>query len=196
MNIPLSWPTEDRTLLCRCLDLAAQAHEGQRRACGAQYISHALATATYVAQLGGSCEMIGAALLHDTLEDTWLPAYRLEQLGKGRRIADLVIAVTSPNYKWSPSGCCFRERWLDATLELGPQAALIKLADRLHNMRTLDALPSKRRRAIGRETLAFFVPLAFANSRPALGLTLDAWARRTLQPALRPKSATTAAGHL
>lgn len=168
----------DRLLLERASALASEAHEGHLRESGEPYICHLVATATQVARMHGDAEMIAAALLHDSLENTWFSARRIERLG--RQITRLVVSVSEPNFKWIVTGRHYQERWLDAAWEMGKPAIILKLADRLHNMHTLDALPLYRQQAIGRETLVFFVPLAAACSLPGLSENLATCARRTL----------------
>jgi len=162
-------PQGDLTLLRRAYEFAAQAHEGMVRRSGEPYILHPLAVALILARMQLDQETLAAALLHDVLEDT---AVTLDELRDqfGERIAKLVDGVTKlSRIQW-------RSGTLDDEREKARQAenlrkmflamaedvrvVLIKLADRLHNMRTLDALPRPKQLRIAQETMEIYAPLA------------------------------------
>jgi len=160
---------DDRALLRRAFALANQAHAGQKRASGEPYVTHCLATAEMLAELRLDTETLAAALLHDTLEDT---SVTFEQLvdSFGHTVAKLVDGVTKLGHIDQLSGMSERNLQEDARAESlrkmfvamvdDVRVVLIKLADRLHNMRTLGSLPDSKRRRIARETLEIFAPLA------------------------------------
>ncbi|MFQ6024395.1 MAG: GTP diphosphokinase [Acidiferrobacterales bacterium] len=153
----------------RACEFAQRAHAGQTRASGEPYIHHSLAVAQILADLGMDHEAISAAILHDVVEDTAVSLGGIvEEFGS--QIARLVDGVTKMDV--------IRELpdTADASRKEGTQAeslrkmllamaedvrvVLIKLADRLHNMRTLDALPEDKQMRIARETMELFAPLA------------------------------------
>jgi GTP pyrophosphokinase len=159
----------ERELLRRAFDLASQAHADQKRASGEPYIQHCLAVAQMLAELHLDTAALAAALMHDTLEDTSVTYEELE--GEfGGEIAKLVDGVTKLGQIDQLSGMSERNIREDAKAESlrkmflamvdDVRVVLIKLADRLHNMRTLSSLPEYKRKRIARETLEIFAPLA------------------------------------
>jgi GTP pyrophosphokinase len=159
----------ERELLRRAYDLADQAHADQKRASGEPYIQHCLAAAQMLADLRLDTDTLAAALLHDTLEDTEVTYEQLEE-EFGQEIAKLVDGVSKLGQIDQLSGMGERNIREDAQAESlrkmflamvdDVRVVLIKLADRLHNMRTLGSLPEHKRRRIARETLEIFAPLA------------------------------------
>jgi GTP pyrophosphokinase len=159
----------ERELLTRAAQWAREGHRGQRRASGEPYFHHALAVAEILNGLKLDYETIAAAMLHDVVEDTDITLDDIER-EFGRAIARLVGGVT----KMERIGE-FRELGQDGATEHAQaeslrklllamaedvRVVLIKLADRLHNMRTLKHLDDARRRRIARETLDIYAPLA------------------------------------
>jgi guanosine-3',5'-bis(diphosphate) 3'-pyrophosphohydrolase len=146
----------------RAFFLGAHAHEGQTRKSGEPYITHPVAVATILAELGLDAETIIAAILHDTLEDTQLKREELE--GEfGATVAELVDGVTKLDKMRFTSRAeadaeSFRKMLLAMARDL--RVILIKLSDRLHNMRTLGAKDGASRRRIARETLEIYAPIA------------------------------------
>jgi guanosine-3',5'-bis(diphosphate) 3'-pyrophosphohydrolase len=141
---------------------SAQAHGSQRRKSGEPYITHPLAVAAILAELRLDAETIVAAILHDTLEDTGLTRSQLEA-GFGPRVAELVDGVTKLERvdfasRLEADAESFRKMLLAMARDL--RVILIKLADRLHNMRTLSAMDPDARRRIARETLDIYAPIA------------------------------------
>ncbi len=159
----------ERELLRRAFDLASQAHANQKRASGEPYIQHCLAVAQMLAELHLDTATLAAALMHDTLEDTPVTHEELER-EFGSEIAKLVDGVTKLGQIDQLSGMSERNIREDAKAESlrkmflamvdDVRVVLIKLADRLHNMRTLSSLPEYKRKRIARETLEIFAPLA------------------------------------
>lgn len=149
--------------------LAVVAHAKQKRASGEPYITHCIAVAQMLADLKMDGEVIVAALLHDVPEDTDVTLKELEQQF-GPTVAKLVDGVTklkqASEQKGTPSSSRREtqqtENLRKMFLAIGDdvRVVLIKLADRLHNIRTLNALPEHKQRRIARETLDIFAPLA------------------------------------
>jgi len=162
-------PEADRVLLRRAFNVARQAHHGQLRASGEPYITHCLATALILADLRMDTPTLAAALLHDVIEDTSYTQAQLEA-DFGGEIARLVDGVTKLRHIDYLSGLSDRNVREDARAESlrkmflamvdDVRVVLIKLADRLHNMRTLGSLEEEKRKQIARETLEIFAPLA------------------------------------
>ncbi|KAI9162460.1 hypothetical protein LWI28_027614 [Acer negundo] len=146
---------------------AEKAHRGQMRASGDPYLQHCVETAVSLAMIGANSTVVAAGLLHDTLDDSFLSYdYIFKTFGAG--VADLVEGVS----KLSQLSKLARENnTASKTVEADrlhtmflamadARAVLIKLADRLHNMMTLDALPLSKQQRFAKETLEIFVPLA------------------------------------
>jgi len=146
----------------RAYEVGAQAHEGQARKSGEPYITHPVAVAGILAELGLDAETIIAAILHDTLEDTALSRTELAS-EFGEAVAELVDGVTKLDKmrfssRQEADAESFRKMLLAMARDL--RVILIKLADRLHNMRTLGAKDAPSRRRIARETLEIYAPIA------------------------------------
>ncbi|MHB1272655.1 MAG: RelA/SpoT family protein [Rhodanobacter sp.] len=142
--------------------VGARAHAGQERSSGEPYITHPVAVAGILAELGLDAETIIAAILHDTLEDTELSREALAA-EFGEVVAELVDGVTKLDKmrfgsRQEADAESFRKMLLAMARDL--RVILIKLADRLHNMRTLGAKDAVSRRRIARETLEIFAPIA------------------------------------
>lgn len=142
--------------------LAAKAHESQARATGEPYIIHPVAVARNLAAMRMDKETIMAALMHDVLEDTSINKDILVKQF-GQTVADLVDGVSKLRHisfesREEAQAENFRKMLLAMTQDI--RVILIKLADRLHNMRTIDALPLQKRRRVARETLEIYAPIA------------------------------------
>ena len=143
-------------------ELAKQAHEGQFRKSGEPYITHPTAVATILAELGMDAETIIAALLHDVIEDTAVTKYELRQKFDDS-VADLVDGVSKLTHisfgdQLEAQAETIRKMILAMSKDI--RVIIIKLADRLHNMSTLQAISPEKRRAKARETLDIYVPIA------------------------------------
>lgn len=146
----------------RAYEAGAEAHAGQSRKSGEPYITHPLAVAAILAELGLDTDTIVAAILHDTLEDTELTREALTA-EFGETVTELVDGVTKLDNvhfrsRQEQAAESFRKMLLAMARDL--RVILIKLADRLHNMRTLGAMESASRRRIARETLEIYAPIA------------------------------------
>lgn len=154
-------PQADLPRITRAYELASAAHAGQTRATGEAYVTHCLAVAAILADLYLDDNSIIAGLLHDVPEDT---SVALETIQKhfGAEVAKLVDGVTKLSKLdlgiEQAEAESLRKMFLAMTEEI--RVVLIKLADRLHNMRTLSALPPDRQKKIARETMELFAPLA------------------------------------
>lgn len=172
--LPNETSPADRDLIKRAYKVSKKAHRGQKRASGEPYIQHCLAVAGILIELGVPVPAVAAGLLHDTVEDTKVT---LEDIKRefGNEISSLVDGVTKLTHlpRVSRSGKATKEKratkgelateTLRKTfLAMGDdvRVVVIKLADRLHNMRTLSHLPPKKHKRIAEETLEIFAPLA------------------------------------
>jgi guanosine-3',5'-bis(diphosphate) 3'-pyrophosphohydrolase len=152
----------DRALICRAFEFAYRLHEGQRRKSGEPYICHPIAVAGLLRDLGGGSAMIAAGFLHDVVEDTDVTVEEIEQRF-GTEVRQLVEGVTKlSKFKFSSKterqAENFRRMFLAMAKDI--RVIVVKLADRLHNMRTLDSLGDEKRRRIAQETRDIFAPLA------------------------------------
>src|SRR5256885_11157753 len=161
-TIARHYPQADLTPVNQALDLATQAHEGQRRASGEPYVTHPIASAQILADLGIDPVAIEAALLHDVPEDT---EYNLSDIEErfGAEVPRLVDGVTklskfSTHTHEQQQAENIRKMFLAMAEDI--RVVLIKLADRLHNMRTLAALPADKQLRIARQTMEIYAPLA------------------------------------
>ena len=156
------YPQADLDLVRRALDLAIAAHAGQKRASGEPYVTHPIASAQILAELGIDPIAIVAALLHDVPEDTEYSLADIEERF-GSEVAQLVDGVTklskfSTHTREEQQAENIRKMFLAMAEDI--RVVLIKLADRLHNMRTLYALPSDKQLRIARQTMEIYAPLA------------------------------------
>ncbi|MBO9717454.1 MAG: bifunctional (p)ppGpp synthetase/guanosine-3',5'-bis(diphosphate) 3'-pyrophosphohydrolase [Pseudoxanthomonas sp.] len=155
-------PREQLPLLREAWRVGAAAHAGQTRKSGEPYITHPVAVAGVLAELGLDVETLIAAILHDTIEDT--PLRREDIAGQfGVDVADLVEGVTKLDKlkfrdRKEAAAESFRKMLLAMSRDL--RVIMIKLADRLHNMRTLGAQSAEARVRIARETLEIYAPIA------------------------------------
>ncbi|MFQ5813543.1 MAG: HD domain-containing protein, partial [Anaerolineae bacterium] len=167
-QMPETLSPNDRELIERAYELAEVAHSGQRRASGEAYIQHSLTVAQILADLRLDSAAIAAGLLHDVVEDSVVSVEDLRQ-DFGDEVASLVDGVTKLGQidrLSQMSGRDLQDKEAESLRKMflamvdDVRVVLIKLADRLHNMRTLDALPEERQQRIAEETLEIFAPLA------------------------------------
>ena len=161
-NTYVNLSDEDKKLIRKAFDLAVEAHKDQRRKTGEPYIYHPIAVAQIVSdEIGLGATSIAAALMHDVVEDT---EYTLDDIEKlfGKKIAKIIdgltkisvlnkqdVSIQSENYKK-----------LLLTLSEDVRVILIKIADRLHNMRTLESMREDKQLKIASETIFIYAPLA------------------------------------
>ncbi|MCU1494172.1 MAG: (p)ppGpp synthetase, RelA/SpoT family [Acidimicrobiaceae bacterium] len=155
-------PDEDWGLVRRAHALATRAHEGQTRLSGEPYVTHSIAVATIVAQLGLDGTSAAAALLHDVVEDTDVTLEEIEA-DFGPTVAAIVDGVTKLDrlhFSSKEAQQAATVRKMLVAMAKDWRVLVIKLADRLHNMRTLDAMPEWKQRRTAQQTLDIFAPLA------------------------------------
>ncbi len=155
-------PGADLEPVGRAFDLAVSAHESQKRASGEPFVTHPIASAQILAELGLDTTAIQAALLHDVPEDTEYSLTDVEERF-GPEVAQLVDGVTklsrfSTHSHEQQQAENIRKMLLAMAQDI--RVVLIKLADRLHNMRTLHALPVEKQQRIARQTMEIYAPLA------------------------------------
>ena len=157
-----SCPTDSEALLAAAFDFAFQLHEGQFRASGDPYIVHPVAVADLLRDIGASAPVIAAGFLHDVVEDTDLTADQLEE-HFGPEVRALVEGVTKLGglhftNRTEAQAENLRKMFLAMASDI--RVVLVKLADRLHNMRTLGSLKREKQERIARETREIYAPLA------------------------------------
>ncbi len=185
-------PVAEMDVLRRAVATALRAHAGQRRVSGEPYVRHSLAVAQILADLGLDHETLAAAILHDVVEDTGVV---LDELRRdfGARVAGLVDGVTKmkviQEFQSEPAGSRRESAQAESLRKMllamaeDVRVVFIKLADRLHNMRTLAALPEEKQKRIARETMDIFAPLANRLGIWQMKWELEDLAFRYLEPA-------------
>jgi GTP diphosphokinase / guanosine-3',5'-bis(diphosphate) 3'-diphosphatase len=153
---------DDNALVCRAFSFAYALHEGQFRKSGEPYIAHPIAVASLLRDLGGDSAMIAAGFLHDVVEDTEVTPEEIEERF-GIQVRELVEAVTKLSKfnfssKTERQAENFRRMFLAMAKDI--RVIVVKLADRLHNMRTLEHLDEDKQKRISQETMEIFAPLA------------------------------------
>jgi GTP diphosphokinase / guanosine-3',5'-bis(diphosphate) 3'-diphosphatase len=175
-------PKAEIRLLQRAFDTADHWHSGQYRKSGDPYITHPLAVAGILANLGMDTTTLVAALLHDTIEDT---AYGLDAMRAdfGPEVALLVDGVTKlDRVKLGDAAKAETIRKMVVAMAKDPRVLVIKLADRLHNMRTLTFLPRPKQEQKAKETLEILAPLAHRLGMNTIKWELEDLAFNTLFP--------------
>lgn len=155
-------PEADISLIQRAYVFSAQSHEGQTRLSGEPYLSHPLEVSYLLAQLGLDPVTVACGLLHDTVEDTHATLDDLDELF-GEEVADIINGVTklsqiSFDKKIDQQAEYIRKMILAMSKDI--RVILVKLADRVHNMRTLGFMAPEKQKRIAQETLDIFAPLA------------------------------------
>lgn len=174
----------DMNIIDKAIETAAYAHEGQKRSSGEEYVCHPLMVAAILVELGMDSDTIVAAILHDVVEDT---SVKLEEISKkfGKDVAALVDGVTKlgriPFYtKEEQHAENIRKMLLAMSQDI--RVIIIKLADRLHNMRTISSLPEQKRRDKAKETMDIYAPLAHRLGIRAVKEELEDLSLRILDP--------------
>ena len=174
----------DLEVLSRAYRISAQAHQGQKRMSGDDFVSHSVAVATILAEQQMDTTTIAAALLHDVVEDSNVT---LDLLRKdfGNEVADLVDGLTkikALNFRSTAEEQAENYRKLLMSVARDARVIIIKLADRLHNMRTLDPLPPDKRKRIALETRELYAPLAHRFGMAGMKAELEDLAFKYLEP--------------
>lgn len=153
---------EDVNLICRAFNFAYQLHEGQYRKSGEPYIAHPVAVAGLLRDLGGDKAMIAAGFLHDVVEDTDVTVEEIEERfgSEVRQLVEGVTKLSKFNFssKTERQAENFRRMFIAMAQDI--RVIVVKLADRLHNMRTLEHLSQEKQQRIALETREIFAPLA------------------------------------
>ncbi|PUA80195.1 GTP pyrophosphokinase [Nocardioides currus] len=181
-SVRANHPKADLALLERAYAVAEKMHSTQMRKSGDPYITHPLAVTTILADIGMTEPTLVAALLHDTVEDT---PYTLDELRKdfGDEVAVLVDGVTKlDKVQYGDSAQAETIRKMIVAMSRDIRVLVIKLADRLHNMRTLRYLKAETQERKARETLDIYAPLAHRLGMNTLKWELEDLAFATLHP--------------
>jgi GTP diphosphokinase / guanosine-3',5'-bis(diphosphate) 3'-diphosphatase len=165
-------------------EFGAAAHQGQKRLSGEPYISHPVAAAEILAELRLDADTIVAAILHDVIEDTPIAKEDIAQRF-GKDVAEIVDGVTKLDQirfknREEAQAESFRKMLLAMVRDL--RVILVKLADRTHNLRTIDSLAPAKRRLMARETLDIYAPVAERLGLYGIKLELEDLGFRTLYP--------------
>lgn len=188
-------PKENLGLIQRAYAVAERAHRGQFRKSGDPYITHPVAVATILAELGSPSDVVAAALLHDTVEDT---DYSLESLSKefGEPIAVLVDGVTKlDKVTYGEAAQAETVRKMIVAMSRDVRVLLIKLADRLHNARTWKYVSGASAERKAKETLEIYAPLAHRLGLNAIKWELEDLSFQVLYPKVYQEIVTLVAEH-
>jgi len=177
-------PGSDPELLRRAFEFAAEQHRGQLRQSGEPYMTHPLEVAHLLADMRLDVTALCAALLHDVVEDTKIP---IEQIRErfGEEVARLVAGVTKISrldLRAPETRQAENVRKVLLAMVDDVRVVLVKLADRLHNMRTLEFLPVEKQQRIARETLDIYSPIAHRLGMGLIRHELEDRAFRSLEP--------------
>ena len=149
-------------LVRRAYYYAEQAHDGQRRRSGEPYVTHPLAVSNILADMHMDHQSLMAAMLHDVIEDTGIAKEALTaQFGETvSELVDGVSKLTQMNFETKAEAQAENFQKMAMAMARDIRVILVKLADRLHNMRTLEVLSGEKRRRIAKETLEIYAPIA------------------------------------
>jgi guanosine-3',5'-bis(diphosphate) 3'-pyrophosphohydrolase len=180
-----SFSADDSALLHAAWNLAQLAHRGQLRQSGEPYVTHPLAVAELVFDLiEPDAYALCAALLHDVVEDSQTSLSTIENQF-GLRVANIVDGVSKLDRVGDASVHAAKEETLRKLVAAGGRdwrVFAVKLCDRLHNMRTLNAVSMEKRRRVARETYSVFFPLARYVGFHRVATELESWSLRSLYP--------------
>jgi GTP pyrophosphokinase len=168
----------------KAFEMAAEAHEGQKRASGEDYVTHVVEVATLLAQFKLDTASLVAALIHDVVEDTQITLTDIEE-EFGYEVGQIVDGVTKigrVEFRSHTEQQVENYRKLLLSMAQDARVILIKLADRLHNMRTLEHLAPEKRKRIALETMEIYGPLAHRLGMAALKWELEDLAFKFLEP--------------
>src|ERR1700757_4454004 len=177
-------PSEDPWLVRRAYEIAAERHRAQVRRSGEPYLTHLLEVAHILADMRLDATTLTAALLHDVIEDTEFPVSRIEERF-GTEVAHLVEGVTKIgrlNMMAPEARQAENVRKMVLAMVNDVRVVLVKLADRLHNMRTLEYLDPAKQQRISRETLDIYAPIAHRLGMGVIRNELEDLSFRVLEP--------------
>lgn len=166
---------EDKNLIIKAFNLANEAHKGVRRKSGEPYILHPIAVAKIVThEIGLGAKAAACALMHDVVEDTDYTVEDIERIF-GKKIASIIDGLTKITDVFDANSTIQAENFRKIILTLADdiRVILIKLADRLHNMRTLDSLATNKQMKIASETIYLYAPLAHRLGLYAIKIELE-----------------------
>src|SRR5215468_2658540 len=179
-----SRPSDDPWLVRRAYDLAAERHRDQLRRSGEPYLTHLLEVAHILADMRMDATTLSAALLHDVIEDTEFPVSRIQERF-GDETARLVEGVTKIGRLSMPSAETRQAenvRKMVLAMVNDVRVVVVKLADRLHNMRTIEFLEPAKQQRIARETLEIYAPIAHRLGMGIIRNELEDLSFRVLEP--------------
>ncbi|MGA2836748.1 MAG: bifunctional (p)ppGpp synthetase/guanosine-3',5'-bis(diphosphate) 3'-pyrophosphohydrolase [Acidimicrobiales bacterium] len=177
-------PGDDTSMIVRAAETATVAHAGQTRRSGEPYVTHPIAVAGIVADLGLDAQTVAAALLHDAVEDTGVTTEIIER-DFGPSVAVIVEGVTKLDrlqFDSKEAQQAATVRKMLVAMANDWRVLIIKLADRLHNMRTLSVMPEWKQRRTAQETLDIYAPLAHRLGIQGIKWQLEDLAFATLHP--------------
>jgi GTP pyrophosphokinase len=183
-KLRINRPSEDPWMVRRAYEIAAERHRDQLRSSGDPYLSHLLEVAHILADMRLDATTLTAALLHDAIEDTEYPVSRIEERF-GAEVAHLVEGVTKIgrlNMMAPETRQAETVRKMLLAMVHDVRVVLVKLADRLHNMRTLEYLEQAKQQRISRETLDIYAPIAHRLGMSVVRGELEDLAFRYLEP--------------
>ena len=182
-QLPENYTLADRELVQRAYRVAEEAHREQKRHSGEPYINHCLTVAGILADLRVPPEVVAAGLLHDTVEDTDISIDTIEK-DYGSEIARIVDGLTKISNVIDVNASKQAENFKKILLTLtdDPRVILIKLADRLHNMRTLDSMKREKQLKIASETVYVYAPLAHRMGLYNVKTEMEDLAMKYLEP--------------
>src|ERR1700751_2773934 len=183
-KLRINRPSEDPWLVRRAFDIAAERHRDQFRSSGDPYVTHLLEVAHILADMRLDATTLAAALLHDVIEDTEFPVSRIEERF-GPEVAHLVAGVTKIgrlNMMAPEARQAENVRKMLLAMVNDVRVVLVKLADRLHNMRTLEFLEPTKQVRISRQTMDIYAPIAHRLGMALIKAELEDLSFRYLEP--------------
>ena len=177
-------PSEDPWTVRRAYEIAAERHRDQFRSSGDPYVTHLLEVAHILADMKLDATTLAAALLHDAIEDTEYPVSRLEERfgGEVARLVEGVTKISRLNMMAPEARQAENVRKMLLAMVHDVRVVMVKLADRLHNMRTLEFLEPAKQQRIARETMDIYAPIAHRLGMAVIKGELEDLAFRYLEP--------------
>src|SRR5881392_962775 len=177
-------PNDDLAIIKKAYDYSLKHHNGQSRASGEPYLAHPLHVALVLAELKLDPQAIAAGLLHDSVEDTVVTIQDIEREfgSQVARIVEGVTKISKIDFASKEERQAENVRKMILAMVDDIRVVLIKLADRLHNMRTLAALPPERQHKIAQETLEIYAPIAHRLGMGKIRGELEDLAFRFIDP--------------